>query len=80
MDIYCSKCGEPWDIDCLHDSSEHNTFQAARKAFYRDGCAAIWGDKCTASDSLRTRAAGVLQELLGDDIDGLASEMEDYFG
>mgnify|MGYP007099647021 CR=1 FL=1 len=22
-DIRCSRCGEPWDIDCLHDEIEH---------------------------------------------------------
>lgn len=22
MDIYCPKCGEPWDMDCLHEEAQ----------------------------------------------------------
>lgn len=22
-DLYCPRCGEPWDLDCLHDEAQH---------------------------------------------------------
>lgn len=75
MDIRCNKCGEPWDLDELH-YVDGKSFDEARKAFYRVGCEVFesrhgetpWGDQDLVL---------ALQELAGDDIDGLASDLDD---
>lgn len=98
MDVYCVKCGEPWDIDSLHEEAEvrqqmghpQATFAVVRDDFYSLGCVALqtaFGTlECEQQDSLgadgrlsESAAMGVLAGLLGDDIDGVASMMEDYF-
>lgn len=101
MDIYCVKCGEPWDLDSLHDEvelrragpayggSEHDQskpyeqlFGEVRKDFTRKGCVAIGGTACQPVKSARTAIAAEISDLLGDDIDGAASLLDDaaYLG
>lgn len=77
MDVRCSKCGEPWDIDTFHDVAEEtgSTFDAVRQAFYADGCAAVGSRH---GDAVAHPALAVLQELSGDDVDGLAADLEDF--
>jgi hypothetical protein len=48
MDIYCVRCGEPWDIDSLHEevderneTGETASFDTVRGDFYSRGCAAL---------------------------------------
>lgn len=44
-DIFCSKCGEPWDLYELHDIIRPNnltlTFNDAAKQFSQFGCGAF---------------------------------------
>lgn len=122
MDIYCRICGEPWDMDTLHDEikdrvtvgafqplpdhdnyragEQYNKYRAAydrcydivRSDFYSQGCGAMWafsgrlaGEKpswCvrkdrTSSKMTTTDAMSALIEVMGDDLDGIASMMED---
>ncbi len=80
MDIKCKNCGEPWDMDSLHDLVAEGAavdFEDARKAFYREGCGAF-GQGCTSVRYGGGSAIEVLQELMGDDIDGLAALTEDF--
>jgi hypothetical protein len=97
MDIYCPKCGEPWDIDSIHEATaelvaeNHRPYDAIFKTLLRDfqqrGCAAI-GYRCSESDTetddsfglTRAEASSALYDLLGDDIDGAASMLDDMFG
>lgn len=30
MDIYCVHCGEPWELDCLHEETEERVSAIAR--------------------------------------------------
>lgn len=95
MDIRCVKCGEPVEMDALHEEVEHRSYngtlevgvqpgdyQAAydivRAEYYRDGCKAItsYGMKCTPGQKANPGIA-ILQDLLGDDIDGFAAMCED---
>ncbi len=86
MDIYCKHCGEPWDVyelhDMLDDQGELLSFENARRAFYELGCGA-WqnpGSKCANAPICgadRLEGISELQELLGEDVDGLASMSED---
>lgn len=82
MDIYCSKCGEPWDVDSLHDGAAERgeTFDAFRRRFYHDGCEAFSWAACEPSgpsSSNRADVAALAYELLGDDVDGAAAMLED---
>lgn len=76
MDIMCRICGEPTDIDYLHDvaAEQGSTFNQVRKGFSAKGCEALGESHNTTSAS---PAIGLLTDLLGDDIDGLAAELED---
>lgn len=58
MDIYCRHCGEPWDLDTLHDEVTERcaavgqavprlaaydvAFRAVREGFTRNGCGELW--------------------------------------
>ena len=94
MDIKCSKCGEPWDTDCLHEEVEfrreeslalanqpyENVYNGVRSEFYARGCKALtsFGSACYGTDPENGAAISALQDMLGDDIDGLASTIEDF--
>ena len=80
MDIYCGKCGEPWDMDSLHeavDEGHATSWDDARTTFERKGCG-LWGVKCSSSpDTARAMASAALMDVMGDDMDGVASMLED---
>ena len=83
MDIYCPRCGEPCDLDELHDTFDEagrqRTFPEATAAFYAKGCGLTLGTKaCEKRETDRGRASAALREALGDDIDGIASMLGDY--
>lgn len=119
MDIYCPRCGEPWDTECLHeeaqlvygvpyyaaqvdpdyiagtyvqplspknpaydDAAYGAVYRDVRAAFQGEGCAALaqfrgTKEPCEARDNDRAKVAGVMYDLLGDDLDGAAAMMED---
>lgn len=99
MDIYCSKCGEPWDMDCLHEEAEIRvkalnvpiikissedpvysaTYNEVRKDFQKKGCCVL-GGKC--SNNKASGAISAAYDLMGDDLDGAASILDDarYLG
>lgn len=79
MDVRCKHCGEPWDIDFFHDVAEEQgtTFDVIRKDFYKNGCQAL--DSSHGDMNYRNgEIISALQDVLGDDIDALAVEIEDY--
>lgn len=76
MDIYCPTCGEPWDIDSLHEVDD-KTYEQARKGFYRDGCEVFGTSHGEGSADPVIQAA---MDLMGSDVDGLATTLDDYFG
>ena len=85
MDIYCHRCGEPWEIDTFHDIADERgeTFAVVMSAFQREGCGATgWVAQCerATGDGARMRGdmSAALAEMLGDDIDGIAAMMEDF--
>lgn len=80
MDIYCPKCGDPVEVDYLHDvaDEQERTFSAVRVDFTNRGCAAL-GSTCNPDvNEMRAMASAALMELSGDDLDGVASELEDF--
>lgn len=83
-DIYCPVCGEPWDNDTLHEYAEEyeTTYRATYKLFFSDGCAVAfkeWDIACERPEGGSSRAlfSSLLAEMLGDDVDGIISEMQD---
>ena len=85
MDIACTKCGEPWDMDSLHDIAEDDgiTWEQAHHKFQSEGCEAFVGCHHNPhADKARASVASMLHDIMGDDVDGIASGMEDaeFFG
>lgn len=89
MDILCKHCGEPWDVSELHDMLADDRdsvrpFQEARELFYAHGCGAFQSQPAEDCDNPPIVEAGaleaidVLQDSLGDDVDGLASALSDF--
>ena len=88
MDVYCPICREPWDMDCFHEQikEDHPKLKSGKKydaeykkltaKFRSEGCKCI-GGTCTVTRK-RSVAMGALYDLLGDDMDGAASMMEDH--
>lgn len=79
MDIYCSKCGEPWDHDELHEIASYNdvTYAETARDFRRNGCAALGGTCNKVPNEQVAMMATAASELLGDDMDGIAAVMDD---
>ncbi len=78
MDLVCTTCGEPWDMDyVLHDEPE---------GFTKDGSAIVscpccqernCGKDISQENREKLNCARELGILLGDDVDGYAAELED---
>ena len=92
MDMYCTRCGEPWDNDTFHEAAEeqHSTYREVVRDFQSRGCIAIgWQSKpCEVNtdqprDSVfgltPSEAAEALYDLLGDDTDGAMAMLDDMF-
>lgn len=92
MDLYCPVrgCGEPSEIDSLHDEAKGSgrTFADVRRDFAARGCLALTtcdAKHNTVEDERRdgtfgltaAEASDVLFDLLGDNVDGIAAEMAD---
>lgn len=80
MDLYCPKCAEPHALDALRDEAQVNgrSFDAVRADFYRRGCEALSGLHNDPVDSELREGISLIYELLGDDVDGAAAELEDF--
>jgi len=91
MDIRCKFCGEPIDTDEFH-GAERGTWQEWTAAFRQFGCKAVDAmfdgeepaavtQRCSEEPILNDEAmmaVEVFTDLLGDDVDGLASTLEDF--
>ena len=93
MDIYCGRCGEPWDIESLHEETDYRrslglptSVASVRADFAARGCVTFSFATDTQCEldtgNVRAMASGALMDLLGDDIDGVASLLDDaeYLG
>lgn len=78
-DVYCPKCGEPVDTYEFHDIAEADDvpYSVVAANFRADGCKAL-GMKCNTPDPTRAAAAAAMYDLLGDDMDGAASMLDDF--
>ncbi|MBI2851970.1 MAG: hypothetical protein HYX84_02535 [Chloroflexi bacterium] len=73
MDLYCRRCGEPWDIYYVEQEMD-----PLERVHFKDGegCPACYG-KPIEKRPFRAELAAAFQDVLGDDTDGIAVEMED---
>lgn len=80
MDIYCVRCGEPVELDYLHDvaAEQESTYSVVLAAFQSKGCEALGQPQCQRDPSMRSEAMSAMFDILGDDVDGAASMMEDF--
>jgi hypothetical protein len=74
IDIKCRICGEPWDNDELH-YVDGKTYTEAAAEFRAVGCEVF---ETNHSGRRADPGIGVITDLLGDDMDGLASMIEDF--
>lgn len=76
MDLVCTSCGEPWSTDyVLHDEPEGFTREGA--AIVSCPCCKERKGKLSKEEREKLAAARDLGQLLGDDVDGYAAELED---
>jgi len=73
MDLYCQRCGEPYDFDHVH----HEMRSIERQEFLSGECCPACKGKTVEKRPFRAQLAGAMASLLGEDTDGLAAEMED---
>ena len=73
MDTYCRNCGEPWDL------VEVAEFRGEDLKLWSKGfCPGCEGKIELRDDSMRMDTMRAIEDLFGDDEDGLASAMEDF--
>lgn len=79
MDIFCQHCDEPWEVCYVgHDMDIDGQKGDAERFKKGEGCPTCeWGTKGPATNSMRSMAMDALSDLLGDDIDGIASMLDD---
>lgn len=78
-DILCPRCGEPWDMDTLHEAAaeQATSYDDIARRFRRDGCIAFgWqSEPCQRGDMSPLLSA--IAELAGSDMDGYAADVQD---
>lgn len=92
MDLRCRHCGEPFDVDEFHNQ-ESGSWKDWVTAFRINGCGAVQScfdglspresEPCLDSpviDDESLDAIGILDAMLGDDIDGLSAMTDDIIG
>lgn len=81
MDLLCQRCGEPYDVFSVTDEmtpEEQGRFNCG------EGCPCCYGkpEEEFKGRAARTRdareAQAAMRSVLGDDLDGLAGDMEDF--
>lgn len=89
MDVVCKWCKEPWDMYEAHDIAKatSQTYQQVMASFTKIGCAAFsegmesivaTEKNCVDADAEPDQGIQTIYELLGNDMDGAASLIEDF--
>jgi type II secretory ATPase GspE/PulE/Tfp pilus assembly ATPase PilB-like protein len=82
MDVYCQHCDEPYDVySAHHELGDDNldSMQAKNDFISGKGCPSCnWGKKGDSTNSFKSEAMSAMSDILGDDIDGMASMLDDY--
>ena len=75
-DLHCTTCGEPWEMDCLSEPGEYGLTVKGSRIVSCSACA--WHAERGNLLAGTAAAAAAMHDILGDDIDGVASMMQDY--
>jgi hypothetical protein len=75
MDLHCTTCGEPYDIECLREPDEYGITVEDSRIVKCSGCE--WHRARGFPLKREAEVASAMHDILGDDIDGIASMMED---
>lgn len=76
MDVFCANCGEPSEVYHVN----HDMEPKYKKQFLAGtGCDCCKGVP-VENKPARAEVAGALLDILGDDLDGMASMMDDFEG
>ena len=75
MDLHCTTCGEPWEMDCLHEPDEYGLTVQGSMIVKCDACE--WHKERGFPLKREAAVASAMHDIMGDDIDGIASTMED---
>jgi hypothetical protein len=76
MDLICTSCGEPWDLDhVLHEEPEE--FERKGALITHCPCCKERTEPLTEAERERLEDVRMVSELLGDDVDGAAAMLED---
>jgi hypothetical protein len=93
MDLICTNCGEPWEFDyVLHEAPDefkrtkdimsHSKYTGENPQYTGNiiACPACEGKPQQLSENEKTRLMCIAEmaEMLGDDVDGTASMIEDF--
>jgi hypothetical protein len=77
MDIYCLKCGEPWDLIHVMDNKDEFVFAEENTGkITKCPCCEEVVD-LTKEERGRLDSLSALADIMGDDIDGYAAFVED---
>lgn len=75
MDLHCTTCGEPHDIDCLHEAEEYGLTVHNGRIVECSACE--WHRKQGFPMKREAQMAAAMHDMMGDDLDGVASMMGD---
>lgn len=75
MDLHCTTCGEPHEIECLQEPDEYGLTLQGNMIVKCDACE--WHRKRGFPLKGTANTASAMHDIMGDDIDGIASMMED---
>lgn len=78
-DIYCTVCGEPWDVEELHflaDDTDREFVDVLRE-FRKSGCG-VFDARCSPRPSIMSAVSRSAFEMMEDDVDGIVAVCEDY--
>ena len=81
MDLYCPVCTEPVDNDSIHEEARATamSYVTVLRDFQARGCVAVGFGDCEPVDSEDRLVIQAMNDLLGDDSDGIMAMMEDYY-
>ena len=74
MDLYCQNCGEPYEMYHVYNDMAEDEKQMFLSGKGCDGCKGI----PVKNRPIQAQAMSALQDILGDDVDGIASELSDF--
>ena len=74
MDVYCIRCGEPYELLGITDDF---TDEEKKRFWAGKGCPCCYGKPAPDKRPFRAELQEALEGILGDDHDGLAAEMEE---